>query len=85
MFEEEQEPESLRKKWEEEDSRELLPQKCGTCGQDVPGDSFFCLFCGERVFEKSGFLGRLAFWMKRGHMIWIVLILLAACFFLFAF
>ena len=85
MFEEEQEPESLRKKWDEEDLRGLAPQKCEACGHDVAGDSFFCLFCGERVFEKSGPLGRLVFWTKRGGMIWVVVILLSSCFFLFSF
>ena len=85
VFEEEQEPEALKRKWDAEDASNCAPQICKSCGHEVAGDAFFCLFCGERVFEKSGLLGKIVFFMKQGYLIWIVLVLVLACFFLFAF
>lgn len=78
MFpDEEQEPERLRKKWDAEEQMEIQPRQCPHCGKFVAGDSFFCLYCGERVFAESGPLGRLLDLVKRGQMAWVVLIMIA--------
>lgn len=77
FFPEEGEPERLRKKWDAEEQMEIPPRKCAHCGKYVAGDSFFCLYCGERVFEESGSLGRLLRFAKQGQLAWVVLAIVA--------
>ncbi|MDP3920992.1 MAG: hypothetical protein Q8R76_09355 [Candidatus Omnitrophota bacterium] len=74
--EEEEEPESLRKKWEAEESRPLADISCRHCGQPIKENSFSCLYCGERVFDDSGPIGKLAKWIKDGRLILIILMIL---------
>lgn len=71
--EEEQEPESLRKKWEAEAFEEEIFEKsfkdCPHCAKKIEAKSFSCLYCGERVFQDSGFLGK---WIKyKTHILWL--------------
>lgn len=79
----EEEPERLRRKWDAEEQLEIAPRQCSHCGKFVAGDSFFCMYCGERVFTESGVLGRLQQLLKQGQLVWIVLLVLAG-FFLFS-
>lgn len=74
---EEEEPESLRRKWQEEESGESGFKVCAHCGQPLEKNAFFCLYCGERVFNESGPIGKLALWLKKG---WLSVVLLLVLF-----
>lgn len=84
-FQEEEHPETLRKKWEKEDFEEEFSGKrylpCPHCGKPIEKKSFSCLYCGERVFTDSGPLGILARWILKGKW-WIFAFLLMLAFFL---
>ena len=77
-LEDEEEPERLKKKWDAEEERGFQAKECPHCGKPVLANSFFCLYCGERVFEKSGLLGKLAYWTKQGKLILVVALVLFA-------
>jgi len=83
---EEEEPERLRKKWESEELEEQLSGKrmktCPHCGESVERKSFFCLYCGERVFEESGLLGRLGKWIRDGRFLLVIALILISFFLL---
>ena len=71
---EEEEPPKLGDKWNRES---LEPQNygpCSHCGKWIDKKSFQCLYCGERVFEDSGFLGRILIYFK-GDKAWTGLFL----------
>jgi hypothetical protein len=78
----EEEPESLRKKWEAEEISEFTGGKsfrpCPHCGQRIETKSFFCLYCGQRVFSDSGLLGKLNHGVSTGKFKLVVLGLIAA-------
>ncbi len=66
---EESEPENLKRKWEADELEEAVRgtrrTNCPGCGHEVDASSLTCLFCGARVFQESGFLGRLAHLFRR--------------------
>ena len=72
----EEEPESLRKKWEDEESRPRRDIECRHCGQPIEENSFSCLYCGERIFDDSGPIGKLAKWIKEGRFILVIFMIL---------
>ena len=47
---EEHAPESLQRKWIEEDLKPKPPAVCPACGKEVPPDSLTCLFCGAQIY-----------------------------------
>lgn len=57
--EDEEVPQNLQKKWDQEENHLPNPKPCPHCGELLASDAFSCLFCGERVLEKAGFLSRL--------------------------
>lgn len=58
-------PDKLRRKWDKEESEEPAAIPCPFCKKRVPGSSFFCMYCGNRIFEDSGILGRILMWVRR--------------------
>lgn len=74
---EEEHPEKLRKKWEAEDFEDEIEGKkvapCPHCGKWITKRSFDCIYCGKRVFQESGPLGRMAAWIANGRIIWLIL------------
>ncbi len=54
-------PDKLQKKWENEDFESEILEKnfkpCPYCGKFIEPRSFSCLYCGTRVFWDSGLLG----------------------------
>lgn len=62
-------PESLQKKWDNEDfESEMLEKKfvyCPQCKKRTPAKVFSCLYCGTRVFYNSGLLGYIVSLCKR--------------------
>lgn len=56
---EETPPEKLQRKWVKRDYFEKKTVVCPSCQNEVPADNLNCLFCGERVCEDSGLLGKL--------------------------
>ncbi len=62
---EERPPDKLRRKWDKEESEEPAPITCRFCKKRVSGASFFCMYCGARIFEDSGILGRILMWIRR--------------------
>lgn len=57
--EDEEIPSKLQQKWDHEDNKPKIKKICPHCKRPIPEESFSCFFCGEKVFEKSGFLGAL--------------------------
>lgn len=54
-------PDKLRKKWDEEDLESETQEKtfkpCPHCSKFIEPKTFTCIYCGERVFWDSGLLG----------------------------
>ena len=77
---EEEQPEKLRKKWEEEDFQDEFEGKqvkrCPHCSKWIEKRSFSCLYCGQRIFQESGPIGRMARWIADGKILWLVLALI---------
>ena len=75
-FEDEEAPESLQRKWDNEEFQDELTDKkfgpCPKCSKMIEAKSFFCLYCGERIFSNSGFLGNLGHWIVSGWLGWIL-------------
>ncbi len=63
-MEEEEPPERLKRKWEEEEQKELKADFCRSCHQALPGDAFQCFYCGTQVFRDSGLLGKILKWLR---------------------
>ena len=63
-IEDEEPSESLKKKWDEQDQKELKAVHCSECNKPLPGDAFRCLYCGAQVFHDSGLLGKILKWFK---------------------
>jgi len=63
-IEDEEPPEKLRRKWDDEEAKELKAVSCPKCKQPLPGDAFQCLYCGAQVFHDSGLLGKIWKWLK---------------------
>jgi len=63
-IEDEEPAESLKKRWEAEESGELKAVHCPKCEKPLPGDAFRCLYCGTQVFHDSGLLGKIIKWFK---------------------
>ncbi|MFA6599477.1 MAG: hypothetical protein WC352_06545 [Candidatus Omnitrophota bacterium] len=61
---EEEVPEKLQARWDREEAGGKGSVCCPACGREVPGDTFSCLYCGERVFEDSGLLGKILKWLR---------------------
>ncbi len=82
----EQEPESLRKKWDAEEIEELTSGKkqfpCPSCRQMIDSKSFSCLYCGQRVFHDSGLIGKFGKYITGGHWSFLILLVAAAVFLL---
>lgn len=63
-IEDEEPPEKLKKKWEEETGlRETVT--CPSCRKQVLADSLTCIFCGSQVYQDSGLLGRIHKWIRQ--------------------
>ena len=62
-IEEESPPEKLRKKWDKDDLLEKMVE-CPACKKRQPQRSLNCLFCGARIFEDSGLLGKILKWIR---------------------
>lgn len=81
---EESEPENLKRKWEADELEEAVRGKrqttCSGCGHEVDASSLACLFCGARVFQESGFLGRLAYLFRRDPWMSLILVLFLSLF-----
>lgn len=82
-LEEEKEPESLRRKWEQEASSPAGGRACPHCSQPVAADSFFCFYCGERVLEEAGPISRLAKSLRDGRFLFLILVLVIAAYLIF--
>ncbi len=78
----EQEPESLRRKWDAEEIEDMVCVKqmktCPHCGKPIEAKSFSCLYCGTRVFSDSGPIGKLGHWISEGKFVLVILGLVAA-------
>lgn len=61
-IDEEEPPEKLKRKWDQEERVEHRAIPCPKCAKLVPEDSLACLFCGAQVFRDSGFLGKILRW-----------------------
>jgi hypothetical protein len=79
--EDEEAPESLRSRWEKEEFHESLDGKhfldCPHCRMKIDAKSFSCLYCGNRVFQDSGFLG---LFLKHRWLIVFLILTLAVIF-----
>lgn len=78
MIPDEEEPERLKRRWDREEGEPSEEIPCPSCGAPIGKASFYCLFCGERVFEDSGFLGALVKNFKKGGWVFLSAALLAA-------
>jgi len=87
--EDEEPPEHLQRKWDKEEyyeEKEGELQKCPHCGKMNPARQFSCVYCGERIMQKAGFLsGLLHFFLHSNWSLFFILVLLAGLFFLFIF
>jgi len=77
---EEEEPESLKRKWDADDLREQVEGKawttCPHCGKPLERSSFFCLYCGEKAMHDSGLLGKMGHWIRNGWLFIVFVIVL---------
>ena len=64
-IEDEEPPEKLQRKWNEEELSSKETVVCPACRKRVPRENLTCIFCGARVFQDSGFLGKILAWLKR--------------------
>jgi len=62
---EEDPPEKLQRKWDEEAYGEKRFSLCPACRKEVPTENLTCIFCGVPVNENTGLLGSLASGFKR--------------------
>jgi len=63
-IEDEEPAPKLRKKWDEEEEKELKASQCPQCDKVLRGDAFQCMYCGAQVFQDSGLLGKIMKWLK---------------------
>ena len=54
--------------------------KCKYCGAETPEENFNCIYCGEVIFEDSGFLGRIKFGKSKLFLYIVVGVLLFSFF-----
>ena len=64
-IEEENPPERLQRKWDQEEMEGRRVVTCSRCQKLVPADSLTCIFCGAGVFRDSGLLGKMVKWFKQ--------------------
>jgi len=53
---------------------------CKHCGAQTPEDNFNCIYCGEVIYEDSGFLGGLKYGRSRLYTMLIACLILLAFF-----
>jgi hypothetical protein len=54
-IEDEEPPESLRRKWDEEEIQEKKPVVCPSCKKETPVENLACIFCGTELdFKNKG-------------------------------
>jgi hypothetical protein len=61
---EEEPPQPLKEKWARDEILGPETVICPSCKNRVSADSMHCLYCGERVLRKAGFLSGLFVWIK---------------------
>jgi len=52
-IEDEEPPESLRRKWEEEEGAEKKRIVCPSCKKETPSENLACIFCGTYLDLKN--------------------------------
>ena len=60
----EEPPERLQKKWEQEETREHRTVLCRACKKETSSGNLICVFCGVEIFEENTF-DCLLNWIKR--------------------
>ena len=57
-------PGKLQDKWFREELSFKETVTCAACGKELPRETLACLFCGARVFQDSGLLGKILKWFR---------------------
>ena len=60
----EEPPERLQKKWEQEETGERRKVVCRSCKREISSGDLTCIFCGAEIFEENA-LDRFLSWIKR--------------------
>ena len=77
-IEEEEIPESLRKRWEKEEEIGLRAGVCKSCGYPFTKEDLSCIHCGARTDLSEGVLIRLKRWFFKTPLGIILLIVIFA-------
>lgn len=64
-IEDEEPPESLRRKWEKEEASEKRGVVCPSCKKETPAENLACIFCGTALPQGSGSVCGFWVWVKR--------------------
>ena len=58
-------PERLQRKWEQEESTGPRRVLCPSCKKETPSENLTCIFCGKELSHASGSRGGFLTWVKR--------------------
>jgi len=61
----EEPPERLQKKWEQEEAIASPRRICPSCKKETPAENLACIFCGALLPRTSGSMGCFLSWIKR--------------------
>lgn len=64
-IQDEEPPESLRRKWDEEETQEKKPVICPSCKKETSSSNLTCIFCGTTLLQDSCPIHGFLTWMKR--------------------
>lgn len=64
-IEDEEPPESLKRKWEEEEASEKKSAVCPSCKKETPAENLTCIFCEEILLRECGSIRGFLVWVKR--------------------
>ena len=61
----EEPPEALKRKWEEEEARGFKTVVCSSCKKETSAGNLTCIFCGATIPWDSGSASCFLSWVKR--------------------
>lgn len=68
-IQDEEPPEALKRKWEEEEARGFRTVVCASCKKETPAENLTCIFCGTdlgtSISRDNGSLSCFLSWIKR--------------------
>jgi len=63
-IQDEEPPEQLKKKWEQEEAEDPRTVVCPSCKKETPAENLTCIFCGGTILQENCPISYFLTWIK---------------------